>query len=320
MNKLIQNLAQIADAAEYFDRKTGAAWKIRSALTNMVVWSANSYLYAMRSGNAERITRSMVELATLRSWAHDSSCNAFVLDLTPAAVRRTLGLERQVDVHEEAVRVARQKCRQVRSALHFQKYYDKAVAAFDEQRRNREEAVEGICNLLADTVFVVDSKVRSYFETFLNVAIVGDCVAGSELYDDAAVERQADTLAETVGNALEAMYDACEAELSAAITESKINRLMGYHKAINNMLVITGVDMTKLAARRVKLEALIDAQAEKLSASVADIDAQIDAQLAAPMSPAEKLLDHMVKKGLVTNDEIVEALEPKKMKRIKKAA
>ena len=318
MNKLIQNLAQIADAAEYFDRKTGAAWKIRSALTNMVVWSANSHLYAKRSGNAERITRSMMELATLRNWAHDSSCNAFVLDLTPAAVRRTLGLERVVDVHEEAVRVARQKCRQVRSALHFQKYYDTAVAAFDEQRRNREEAVEGICNLLADTDFVVDSEVRSYFETFLNVAIVGDCVADSELYDDAAVERQADTLAETVGNALEAMYDACEAELSAAITESKITRLMGYHKAINNMLVITGVDMTKLAARRVKLDAQIDAQAEKLSASVADIDAQIDAQLAAPMSPAEKLLDHMVKKGLITNDEIVEALKPKKMKRVKK--
>ena len=41
------------------------------------------------------------------------------------------------------------------------------------------------------------------------------------------------------------------------------------------------------------------------------------------MSPAEKLLDHMVKKGLVTNEEIVEALKPakpekQKMKRVKK--
>ena len=318
MNKLIQNLAQISDAAEYFDKKTGAAWKIRSALTNMVVWAANSHLYAQRSGNAERITRSMVELATLRNWAQDSTCNAFVLDLTPSAVRRTLGLERQVDVHEEAVRTARQKCRQVRSALHFQKYYDAAVNAFDEQRRNREEAVESICNLLADNDFVVDSEVASHFETFMNLSIVGDTVSDRDLYDDGSVERQSDQLAEVVGNALEAMYDVCEAELSAAITESKISRLMGYHKAINNMLVITGVDMTKLAARRVKLEALIDAQAEKMNTSVADIDAQIDAQLAAPTSPAEKLLDHMVKKGLVTNEEIVEALEPKKLKRVKK--
>ena len=46
----------------------------------------------------------------------------------------------------------------------------------------------------------------------------------------------------------------------------------------------------------------------------------IDAQLAAPTSPAEKLLDHMVKKGLITNEEIVEALEPKKMTRVKKEA
>ena len=302
MNKLIQNLAQISDASEYFDKRTGAAWKIRSALTNMVVWAANSHLYAQRSGNAERITRSMVELATLRNWAQDSTCNAFVLDLTPSAVRRTLGLERQVDVHEEAVRTARQKCRQVRSALHFQKYYDAALAAFDEQRKTREQAVESIAELISDVEFSVSHEVASHFETFMNMSIVGTTVSDMDLYDDGAVERQADTLAEVVGNALEAMYDVCDAELAGAITESKINRLTGYYAAINNMLVITGVDMTKLAQRRVKLEALIDAQANAMNKTVADIDADIDAMLNAPVIEEAK----------------VEVPEPKKLKRVKK--
>ena len=302
MNKLINNLAQIADAAEYFDKKTGAAWKIRSALTNMVVWACNAHLYAVKTDSAERITRSMVEVATLRSWVHDSSCNAFVLDLTPAAVRKTLGLERVVDVHEEAVRSARQKCRQVRSAVHFQKYYDTAIAAFDEQRKNRERAVEAIAELISDIEFSVSHEVASHFETFMNMSIVGTTISDTDLYDDGAVERQADTLAEVVGNALEAMYDVCDAELAGAITESKINRLTGYYAAINNMLVITGVDMTKLAQRRVKLEALIDAQANAMNKTVADIDADIDAMLNAPVIEEAK----------------VEVPEPKKLKRVKK--
>lgn len=303
MNKLINNLAQIADAAEYFDKKTGAAWKIRSALTNMVVWACNSYLYALKTDSAERIARSMVEVATLRSWVHDSSCNAFVLDLTPAAVRKTLGLERVVDVHEEAVRSARQKCRQVRSAVHFQKYYDTAIAAFDEQRKTREQAVESIAELISDTDFVPNFDVAMHFTSFFGLEVrEGVAISDMDLYDDGAVERQADTLAEVVGNALEAMYDVCDAELAGAITESKINRLTGYYAAINNMLVITGVDMTKLAQRRVKLEALIDAQANAMNKTVADIDADIDAQLAAPKVEEAK----------------VEVPEPKKLKRVKK--
>ena len=280
MNKLIQNLAQIADAAEYFDRKTGAAWKIRSALTNMIVWACNSYLYATKTDSAERICKSMVEVATLRYWVHDSSCSAFVLDLTPSSVRKTLGLERVVDVHEEAVRSARQKCLQTRSALNFKKYYEAAVSAHDEQRKSREQAVEAIAELISDNDFSVSHDVASHFETFMNMSVVGTTISDADLYDDSAVERQADQLAEVVGNALEAMYDVCDAELAAAITQDKVQRLSGYHKAINNMMVITGVDMKKLAERRVKLEALIDAQVNGVNSTVAEIDAQIAEQLA----------------------------------------
>lgn len=299
MNKIVNNLAQIADAAEYFDKKTGAAWKIRSALTNMVVWACNAHLYALKTDSAERITKSMVEVATLRSWVHDSSRNAFVLDLTPASVRKTLGLERVVDTHEEAVRSARQKCIQTRSALNFKKYYDSAIAAFDEQRKSREEAVEQIAELISDNEFAPSHEVASHFETFMNLSIVGTTISDADLYDDAAVERQADQLAETVGNALEAMYDVCDAELASAITQDKVNRLSGYHKAITNMMKITGVDMTKLAQRRVKLEALIEAQISLVDASTADIDKSIAEQLAEPAP-------------------VVEAVKPNKPRRIKK--
>lgn len=329
MNKLINNLAQIADCAEYFDKKTGAAWKIRSALTNMAVWACNSYLYAIKADNGERIARSMVEVSTLRSWVHDSNCNAFTLDLTPSAVARTLGLERVVDVHEEACRSARQKCIQTRSALHFKKYYDAAIAAFEEQRRARQENVDRIAGLLADTGFLApacainvmldtmqlqltnitpgkdtDKRYVDDVQYERTMGFEGQWVSDLDLYDDQAVERQVDQLAETVGNALEAMYDVCEAELAAAITADKVQRLTSYHRAINNMLVITGVDMKKLGERRAKLEAAIEAQIATASQSVQDIDASIAEQITAMAEP-----------------EVVEPVKPaKKMQRIKKTS
>lgn len=304
MNKIVNNLAQIADAAEYFDRKTGAAWKIRGALTNMAVWACNSYLYAIKADNIERIARSMVEVSTLRSWVHDSNCNAFTLDLTPSAVARTLGLERVVDVHEEACRSARQKCIQTRSALHFKKYYDAAIAAFEEQRRARQENVDTISALLSDTGWNLSTSLAGYFEQTMFLNFVDGYAEDLDLYDDQAVERQADQLAETVGNALEAMYDVCEAELAAAITADKVQRLTSYHRAINNMLVITGVDMKKLGERRAKLEAAIEAQIATASQSVQDIDASIAEQITAMIEP-----------------EVVEPVKPaKKMQRVKKTS
>jgi hypothetical protein len=106
-------------------------------------------------------------------------------------------------------------------------------------------------------------------------------------------------LAEVVGNALEAMYDVCDAELAAAITQDKVQRLSGYSRAISNMLTITGVDMKKLAERRVKLEALIDAQINGVNSTVAEIDKQIAEQLAPkaePEAPKKPARMHRVKK------------------------
>lgn len=319
MNKIVNNLAQIADAAEYFDRKTGAAWKIRGALTNMAVWACNSYLYAVKADNIERIARSMVEVSTLRSWVHDSNCNAFTLDLTPSAVARTLGLERVVDVHEEACRSARQKCIQTRSAAHFKKYYDAAIAAFEEQRRARQENVDRIANLLSDVDWPLSASLADHFETFMGMKFVSEA-SDLDLYDDQAVERQADQLAETVGNALEAMYDVCEAELAAAITADKVQRLTSYHRAINNMLVITGVDMKKLGERRAKLEAAIEAQISTATQSVKDIDASIAEQVCEMQHPKDA--SETVQACIENNQAFyAENVAPKKkMQRVKKTS
>lgn len=285
MNKIVTNLTLIADAAEYFDRKTSSAWKIRGCLTNMLVWAANSYLYAKRGNDQQRIFDTASVLATLRVWAKDSIESSFTLDLTPSTVRRTLGLEREVDVHEEAVREARMKCIQTRSASKFKQFYDASINAHEERRRQREEAVEDITNLLSDNAFHVSPEMRDYCAAFEQLDL-GDIVSDKQLYDDAKVERQYDTLAECVGNALEAMYDVCDGELAAAITTDKINRLSGYHRAIMLMMEVAGVDTKKLAERRAKLEAQIDAMAKEMSGKVEDLDAQIAAQIAEMAQPA----------------------------------
>jgi len=278
MNKIITNLSLIADAAEYFDKKTGAAWKIRSCLTNMLVWSANSYLFAAKSGDNQRHFNAMVQLATLRMWAEDCNTSSLILDLTAPAVRKTLGLERVVDVHEEACREARTKCIQTRSAAHFKKYYDAAINAHDERRKTREQAVDAIECLLSDNSFNVDEDMQGYMRTFEGLE-AGNNLTDKDLYDDAAVERQFDTLGECVGNSLESMYDVCDNELAAAITTDKVNRLTGYYAAIMQMMQVAGVDTKRLAERRAKLEAQIDNMINGATASVADIDAQIRDQM-----------------------------------------
>lgn len=287
MNKIITNLAQIAQAAEYFDKKTSAAWRIRSCITNMLVWAANSYIRAKKSMDVEQECKAAVRLATLRTWMRDCNESSFVLDLTPSAVRKTLGLERVVDIHEEACREARFKCIQTRSAANFKKFYDAAISAHTERMRQREENVESIAELLSDNTIAVSHEMSDYFKTFMYDDIAPGDVDDQQLYNDAAVEQEADTLAECVANALEAMYDVCESQLAAAITTDKVQRLTGYHHSIMQMMQVVGVDTKRLAQRRVALEAQIAAMAQSAKAAVASIDADIEAQLASMTTPAE---------------------------------
>ena len=139
MNPIINSLSLIADAAEYLDRSTSAAWRIRAALTNMAVWAANSYVWLEENQpDSERLHRDRIKLSTIRCWLRDCNTSSFALDLTPGNVRKTLGLERITDPHEDACRIARTKCMQTRSAANFAKYYTSALELAEARKQQRE--------------------------------------------------------------------------------------------------------------------------------------------------------------------------------------
>ena len=277
-NLVITNITLIADAAEYFDRKIGSAWKIRAAMTNMLVWAANRIITMEKNKNTEpdQLVDARVTLATLRVWAQDMNTTSLTLDLLHGSIRRTLGLEREVYPHEEACRVARDKCQRARSAARFTEFYNAAREALDEQRRQREEAVESIAWLLSQNGFPASDLVKT---DSLVVTNQDEFVIDEEIYDENMIEYQFDQLSERIANVLESMHVQCDAELSAAIVTHKINRLSSFMTAIESMMDIVGVDKSKLARRQVALEEqMADAEA-KIKASMQDINADIEGEI-----------------------------------------
>lgn len=286
-NQLINNLTLIADAAEYFDRSTSAAWKIRSAITNALVWQANRVIYMQTQDDSQRLYGEQIKLATMREWMRDCNASSFVLDLTQRAIAKTLGLDRNVSPHDEATRIARGKCQRALSAARFTEWYKEALHGLEQQRRQREENVSKIEDLLHGDGFTLDGQL--FDASGVDICYTDDFVRDADLYDDSSVEEVLDRLAETIGNALETMYNECDRQLSGAITTSKINRLSGYMTGIETMMKIVGVDKTKMAQRQVKLEALIAEQAAKHEGTAKNIDEQIAEQTAALMeAPSDK--------------------------------
>ena len=302
-NVVIANITLIADAAEYFDRKIGSAWKIRAAMTNILVWAANRVINMEKNKNAEpdQLVDVRVTLATLRVWAKDMNTTSLSLDLLHGSIRRTLGLDREVDPHEEACRVARDKCQRARSAARFTEFYNAAREALDEQRRQREEAVESIAWLLSQDGFSASDLVKT---DSLVVTNHDEFVLDEEIYDENMVEYQFDQLSERIANVLESMHVQCDAELSAAIVTHKINRLSSFMTAIESMMDIVGVDKSKLARRQVALEKQMDEAETKIKASMQTVEADIEGEIsklmaqqnAEPQEPAKpKRERHMVK-------------------------
>jgi len=307
---------------EYFDRKTGGAWRLRSCLTSMAVWAGNSHLYALQSGDPDRISKSMITMATLRTWMHEVRTDGFVLDFTSSAVAKTLGIDKHVDAHAEASRIARDKCIRSRSATKFVQYYKDAMNQLDETRRRREESVEQITELLASSGFELTDDVADHMVTLCNLApqmhtgyfhdapehTCNRYLADSELYDDAAVERQADQLAECLANVLTSASEVCEAEYAGAITEAKIAKLTGFRNGIRMGMEQVGIDLSQLTKRKQALDALIDAQAATLDAEVKTLDEQIAAaqaqvapDTASPKVTTVKGATHLAKEQALLN-------------------
>lgn len=277
MNKHINAIPLFSTALEYFDRKTGGAWRLRSCLTSMAVWAGNSHLYALQSGDPDHIAKSMITMATLRTWMHEVRNDGFALDFTSTAVAKTLGLDKHIDAHAEASRIARDKCIRSRSATKFVQYYKEAMNQLDETRRRRLESVEQITELLASNGFEITPDVADHLRTFYAIIDNGLYLSDSELYDDAAAERQADQLAECLANVLTSASEVCEAEYSGAITEAKIAKLTGFRNGIRMGMEQVGINLSQLAKRKQALDALIDAQAATLDAEVKTLDEQIAA-------------------------------------------
>lgn len=281
MNALINNLSLIADAAEYLDRSTSAAWRIRAALTNMAVWAANSYVWLEENQpDSERMHRDRIKLSTIRCWLRDCNTSAFALDLTPGNVRKTLGLERITDPHEDACRIARAKCMQTRSAANFAKYYQSALELAEARKQQREQSVERIANILSDHGWTLEGQMfdaRGYDTIYESPTFVSD----EDLADEDLMEAEIDKLSDTLANALEAMYVEVDNQLAAAIVTAKINRLAGYKVAIEQMMEVVGVDKAVLARRQVQLEAQLEAERKLLDGKAKTLDEQIAEQMAA---------------------------------------
>lgn len=277
MNRHINAIPLFSTSLEYFDKATGGAWRLRSCLTNMVVWAANSHLYALQSDDPDRISKSMIQLATLRTWMHEVRNDGFSLDFTSAAVAKTLGLERHVDSHAEASRIARDKCIRSRSATKFVQYYKEALSQLDETRRRRLESVEQITELLAAAGFELTEEVADHLRTFYPLVSSKLYISDADLYDDAAVERQADQLAECLANVLTSAAEVCEAEYGGAITEAKVTKMVGFKNGLRMGMEHVGIDITKLAKRKQALDDLINKQVATLDAEIQTLDEQIAA-------------------------------------------
>lgn len=295
MNTIINHLSLIADAAEYFDRSTSAAWRIRAALTNMAVWSANGLVWLEdNDADSERMHATRIKISTIRTWLRDSNSSSFTLDLTPSNVRKTLGLEREVDVHEDACRIAREKCMRTRSAASFQKYYQSALELAEARRQQRERNVERIANMLSDHGWTLEGQVwdsRGYDTLYDSPTFVTD----EDLADEDLMETEIDKLTDVLANALESMYVECDNQLGSAIMTAKINKLSAFKTAIEQMMSIVGVDKSALAKRQLALEAQLLEQKQALDVTAKRLDEQILAQLAemaepAPAPKAEKLV------------------------------
>lgn len=307
MIKTIENLPLITSAAEYFDRDTGAAWKLRSLFVNMAVWAARSFINLRDNEAADlsNVCAAAVRLATIRKIAHAVQADGFMLDMTGDAVRRTLGLNKELNLHAEACRVARQKCMQRRSATQFELFYKQAMQSLMETRDRNEQLVEEIASTLADDHIEWDGE---FIDTrgMPTLYKVGSKLMDEDLYDEDSIERNLDQIDETVAAILESMHSECERRLAAALTTRQIDKLSGFLSSIETMMTTIGVNKEAVAKRQVALQAQVaaaEAKAEEqANAQMAEIMAQEQA-MAAQLAEAAQVQEAKPKRRHVKAEE-----------------
>lgn len=287
MNVAIENIALISTAAEYFGRATGADWKLRSTLVSMAVWATRSYLTLSQRADADltNVCRAAVVMATIRKWVHTIEADGFSLDLTSDSVRRAMGLHEELNIHAEACSVARNKCIQMRSAAKFLQFYKNATATLEEQRRTNTELVEEIANMLSDTSINWDGEFID--ARGVSQVLIDGVLSDDDLYDEDAVETQADRIAEKMAQVLEAMHVECERQFSGALTDSKINKLSAHKTSIERCMNAIGVNTNRLAQQQVALEQQLKAAEAKVNEGAKSVDDEIAAQMAAAMAHVE---------------------------------
>jgi hypothetical protein len=291
MNKIINNLPLITSALEHYDSKTWGAFKVRSTLTSMVVWAAHKLVklgdkplrepadqepldsrktagaspaeiaeMAIDSDDADRIAEARVVFATVRDWAREAEEGGFPLNLSRKAIRKTLNLDQDVDVREEALKLAREKCRRAYSAHRFEEFYHSSLQTLEEQRRVREAMIEDIENLIYSGAY-------------------------ADLYDrekntEDVVQLQAERLEETVLMAVESAYNLARFELAKAVSPTKCERISADIAGLEKMLDVIGVKKTRFDQRMKVMEKAIDEEAAKLQAKITEIDKRIDSKIA----------------------------------------
>jgi hypothetical protein len=279
MNIIIENIPLIASALEFYDQKTGAAWRLRTAIVGAVVWAAHRMIkleeaaepetveeaYKVGSDEAgkpqflssatpeiRRLQDAATAFHTLLAWANDAQEYGFPLDMTGTGIGGALGLSKKFDAHAEAVNVARNKCMRARSAKRFKEFYASALDAVSEQRKDREELVSAI-----------EARI--------------DEGAAPNFYDEEVVSLQAERLEEAMCSAVESTWQAAKLDLFGALSPTRITRASSAVEALEKMGEILGI-------RPKKLESCNKALSEQLEKAQAEVDAdakKLDAEMKA---------------------------------------
>jgi len=259
----IESLAFISSAAESTDRDTRAysklTWNIRSA----IIWAANGFITAVE--NDREIENSRDRLHTLLT-VGKLFAESIWFEIDEPAVRLHLGLEDDSDVHEQAIKQARQKVLATRSAAKFKEFYDAARDRIEE--RNRERA--------ARVVEIVD--------------LCNSDVPDGE-YNEDTIDREIESLEGKIAEVSEAIYHYADMRIAGAFVPATEEKYRSFKEGARMMLGVLGISEDGLLKRQAKLKDQLAQQEAAMRSTDAELEKQMAEQAATmivqPAAPAQ---------------------------------